>query len=218
MVVDGGSSDKTVEIALSFNAKVFIETNWQGFGIQKQRALDCASLDWVISIDADEVVTDNLREEIAASIRNTSMHGFYLNRMSNFLGTWMKHGGWYPDYVLRLGRKKSAQFTDSIVHEKLMINGAVGLLKNALLHYSYPTIESVLVKQLRYALASSDRKSKSGYRGSIIGATIRALLRFITDYVIRAGFLDGKSGFLAAAARSQEVFWKYVLTSYSSNS
>jgi glycosyltransferase involved in cell wall biosynthesis len=211
IVIDGGSSDKTIEIGKSFGAKVELNTQWQGFGTQKSIALSRASSDWVLSIDADEVVSPELKLEILQAIDQDRINGFFINRLSNFLGHWMRHGGWRPDYILRLARRNVCQFDLAPIHEKMIVNGPTGYLHGKLLHYSYPTIDKVLAKQARYALDSA--REKSGPRGSgysVASAMCRSMFKFIQLYIVRLGFLDGTPGLLAAISKSQETFWKYA--------
>jgi len=211
IVIDGGSSDKTIEIAKSFGAEVEVKTQWQGFGAQKSIALSLASGDWVLSIDADEVVSPELKLEILQAIDQDRINGFFINRLSNFLGHWMRHGGWRPDYILRLARRNVCQFDLAPIHEKMIVNGPTGYLHGKLLHYSYPTIDKVLAKQARYALDSA--REKSGPRGSgysVASAMCRSMFKFIQLYIVRLGFLDGTPGLLAAISKSQETFWKYA--------
>ena len=211
IVIDGGSSDETIEIAKSFGAKVEVKTQWQGFGAQKSIALSLASADWVLSIDADEIVSPELKLEILQAIDQDVINGFCINRLSNFLGHWMRYGGWYPDFVLRLAKKNECQFDLAPIHEKMIVNGPTGYLHGRLLHYSYPTIDKVLAKQARYALDSARNKSESrGSRCSVAGAMCRSMFKFIQLYIVRLGFLDGKPGLLAAISKSQETFWKYA--------
>ena len=215
IVVDGGSSDKTIEIAKSFGAKVEVKTQWQGFGAQKTIALSRASGDWVLSIDADEVVSPELKLKILQAIDQDRINGFFINRLSNFLGHWMRHGGWHPDHILRLARKNECHFDLAPIHEKMIVNGPTGYLQGRLLHYSYPTIDRVLAKQARYALDSARSKSElkdSGY--SVSNAMCRSFFKFIQLYFVRLGFLDGTPGLLAAISKSQETFWKYAAVRY----
>ena len=211
IVIDGGSSDETIEIAKSFGAKVEVRTQWQGFGAQKSIALSRASGDWVLSIDADEVVSPELRLAILQAIEQDQVAGFCINRLSNFLGHWMRHGGWHPDYILRLAKKNECHFDLAPIHEKMIVNGQTGYLHGKLLHYSYPTIDKVLAKQARYALDSARSKSElmdSGY--SVSNAICRSFFKFTQLYILRLGFLDGAPGLLAAISKSQETFWKYA--------
>jgi glycosyltransferase involved in cell wall biosynthesis len=214
VVLDGGSNDNTVQIAKSLGAVVELNPSWRGFGVQKSIALSLASSDWVLSIDADEVLTPNLVSEILGAVQQDTVDGFYINRRSNFLGHWMRFGGWYPDYVLRLARRESCYFDTLPVHEKLIVQGVTGYLKSPLLHFSYPTIESILLKRTRYAIASARLKRANNRSYNVIGSFVRSLLSFAQCYVFKLGFLDGTAGLIAAISKSQETFWKYAATKY----
>jgi glycosyltransferase involved in cell wall biosynthesis len=146
IVVDSGSTDNTAEMARAMGAHVSIFADWQGFGVQKNRALEAASCDWVLSLDADERVTPELAEEIRVALAKVPAVGqsvaFLIPRLTQFCGVWIRHCGWTPDYVLRLHRRGEARFSDDLVHEKLMLAQAdtrVVRMKSHLLHYSYPT-------------------------------------------------------------------------------
>ena len=210
IVVDSGSSDATVDIAEGLGAKVHVATDWQGFGVQKQRALDLATGDWVLSVDADERIPDQLRQEIESAVRDSRLSGFLINRLSWFLGQPMRHGGWYPDRILRLGRREKAHFKPVIVHEQLVVDGQVGRLKAPMTHYSYRTIDDVLRKMRRYALDSAESRRQQGISGGLLAAAIRGSFSFLKTYLLQAGFLDGRRGLVAAIARSQETFWRYL--------
>jgi len=127
VVVDGGSADSTVAICAEFAARVTVRTDWQGFGVQKNRAVALARCDWVLSIDADEVCSGALRDEIRACIAGAGAAvALELPRRSSFCGHWMRHGGWWPDYVTRVFRRGRARFTDDVVHERLEADGTRG--------------------------------------------------------------------------------------------
>ncbi len=210
IVVDSGSSDGTVEIAQDLGAKVHVETDWQGFGVQKQRALDRATGDWVLSVDADERIPSRLREEIIAAVADRRFSGYLINRLSWFLGQPMRHGGWYPDQVLRLARREEARFLAATVHERLVVDGEVGSLGEPMVHYSYRSIDDVLAKLRRYALASAEARRRAGVKGGLGAATARSLFAFAKAYFLQLGLLDGRRGFVAAVFRSQETFWRYL--------
>ena len=147
IVVDSQSSDKTQEIAKSFGAKLEITTDWPGFGPQKNRALNLATQEWVLSIDADERVTPELKKEILAVISSKEpLNCYAIPRSSWYCGRFMKHSGWYPDYVDRLFKRGTAKFSDHLVHERLLPDGSVGKLKNHFLHYSFRDFSQVLKK------------------------------------------------------------------------
>jgi len=210
VIVDSGSSDGTVEIARDLGAKVHVEADWQGFGIQKQRALDHATGDWVLSVDADERVPGKLREEIEAAVADRRYAGYEINRLSWFLGKPLRHGGWYPDHVLRLACRDKARFLPAAVHEWLEVDGAAGRLGEPMIHYSYRTIDDVLAKLRRYALASAEARRRAGVKGGLFAAILRSLFGFLKAYFLQAGLLDGRRGFVAAVFRSQETFWRYL--------
>lgn len=213
VVVDSGSTDGTVEIAEGLGAKVTVTQDWPGFGAQKQRALDRATGDWVLSIDADERIPDALRAEILAAMRGDHA-GYRLNRLSWFLGQPMRHGGWHPDRVLRLVRRDKARFSGDVVHERLIVDGPVADLSEPMLHYSYANVDDVLRKMRTYALASAGQRRARGAAGGLAVAIGRSLFGFLKLYVLKAGFLDGRRGLVAAVFKAQETFWRYIATGW----
>ena len=214
VVVDGGSTDRTISQAKEYNAKIIENKLWLGFGNQKQIAINSASNDWILSIDADEVVTVELREEIIRCVQESSYDGLYFNRQSIFLGKQMHYGDWRSDRVLRLARRGSCFFEEKLIHEKLVVTGKTASLGGYLLHYSYPDIQTVLTKNTRYALTSAKAKIGESKRYSVYYALVSAVWTFIRNYILKLGFLDGQEGLLAAVSKSQEVFWKYAATRY----
>ncbi|WEK49944.1 MAG: glycosyltransferase family 2 protein [Candidatus Kaistia colombiensis] len=210
IVVDSGSADGTVAIAEAAGCRVLVRTDWAGFGPQKQRALDAARGDWVLSIDADERIPQALATEIRAAIETGAAAGYRINRLNSFLGKPLRHGGWYPDHHLRLVRRDAARFTPDLVHEKLIVDGAVSDLATDMPHLSYVDFDEVLDKQRRYALSGAAQRRASGRKGGAGKAAQRAIWLFFRLYVIKRGFLDGREGFLAAAANAQEMFWRYA--------
>ena len=209
VVVDSGSVDRTVELARQAGVSVVICKDWRGYGVQKQRALDCMTTDWVLSIDADERVPEALAAEIVAAVGRTSRAGYRLNVKTMFLGRFLRHGGWFPDHV-RLARRDACRFSDDVVHERMLVSGAVGKLHTPLLHYSYRTIDDVLAKLRIYALATAEVRRERGRRGGLLIALIRAAFAFVKAYVFRAGFWDGRQGLVAAVYRAEETFWRYL--------
>ena len=213
IVLDGGSNDSTSCIAHQLGCKVFEDRDWLGFGIQKQRALDQASGDWILSIDADERITEVLAEEIIDGITSRNFDGFQIPRSSYYLGKLMRFGGWYPDYVLRVARRGVASFDPAPVHEKLLVNGRLGKLKNPIIHYSYRSVNEILTKQQRYAIASSEKKQLVSEQSGVFKAFFKSFWCFLKQYFFQFGALDGRRGFISAVSRSQETFWKYILIS-----
>ena len=211
IVVDSQSSDKTQEIARSFGAKLEITSDWPGFGPQKNRALNLATQDWVLSIDADERVTPELKQEILTAIASPNAADCYaIPRSSWYCGRFMKHSGWYPDYVDRLFKRGSAKFSDHLVHERLLPTGSSGKLKNHFLHYSYRDFSQVLKKVDVYSSAAAQQAFKQGKKGGLGEALIHGFWAFFRTYVLRRGFLDGKHGLALAISNAATSYYKYL--------
>lgn len=209
VVVDSYSRDRTKEIARSYTDKIF-DLKWPGFGAAKKFALEKANGEWVLSIDADELVSESLQAEIRQVINSSlKSDGYYLPRLSFFLGKWIRHGGWYPDYVLRLFRKQKARFTDSLVHEEVILNGKAGYLKADLLHYTVPDLERYLVKMNRYTSLSAQELSQKGKRTNLGDIFFRPPAVFLKMYFWKLALLDGFQGFLLAIFSSFHVLAKY---------
>lgn len=211
IVVDSQSSDKTQEIAQSFGAKLEITSDWPGFGPQKNRALNLATQDWVLSIDADERVTPELKQEILTAIASPNAADCYaIPRSSWYCGRFMKHSGWYPDYVDRLFKRGSAKFSDHLVHERLLPTGSSGKLNNHFLHYSYRDFSQVLKKVDVYSSAAAQQAFKQGKKGGLGEALIHGFWAFFRTYVLRRGFLDGKHGLALAISNAATSYYKYL--------
>lgn len=224
IVLDSGSLDNTVEICRQYTDKVVI-TDWQGFGIQKNRAIDMATGDWVLSIDADELVSIELKQEIEKVIKksdnqktssdksNYNQLAYKIPRSSNYCGRFMKHSGWSPDYVTRLFRRGYARFSDDLVHESLIFQGdegKIGKLTNPLIHNSFKDLDKVLEKVNAYSSASSKMLYQRGKKTSITDAVLHGLWSFFYTYILRAGFLDGKEGFMLAVSSAEVTYYKYA--------
>lgn len=209
IVLDSGSSDNTVEICKNYTDKVFV-TDWPGFGLQKQRALDKATGDWVLSIDADEKVSSQLRADIERAMQSNHYEGFEIPRLSSYCGRYIKHSGWHPDYVLRLFRRKAGYFSDALVHERVFVTGSTGKLVTPLLHDSYLNTDEVLTKLNRYAELGAQMLYAKGVRSSIGKAIVKGLWTFIRTYFLRAGFLDGGHGLMLAISSAEVAYYKYI--------
>jgi len=209
IVLDSGSSDETVEICKNFTPHVF-ETDWQGFGIQKQRALNKATGDWVLSVDADEIITPELRAEIEHAISRNQHDAFLLPRLSSYCGKFIKHGGWYPDYILRLFRRELGNFTDDVIHERIIVEGKIGKLNSPILHDSYTDFSEVLEKVNSYSSLNAQKLFERGVKSSLLKAICRSLWKFIQTYFIKAAFLDGKHGLMLAISSAEGVYYKYL--------
>jgi len=210
IVVDSGSTDRTVELAKAAGAKVITTNDWPGFGAQKNRALSHATKPWVLSIDADERVTPELREEIQRAIAEEKFDAFDIPRKSSFCGQYMSHSGWYPDRVIRLFKREAARFSDDLVHERVVVRGNLGHLRSDMLHTTYPDLETMLVKLDRYSTASAQTMHAQGKTSTLFGAIVRGKWAFIRTYLLRLGFLDGRMGFVLAVSVAETTYYKYL--------
>ncbi|BAN22680.1 glycosyltransferase family 2 protein [Caballeronia insecticola] len=212
VIVDGGSTDATVGIAETHRARVIVARDWPGFGPQKNRALDALSTDWVLSIDADEIVTPELAASIRAAITDPRADVYAVDRLSSFCGVWVKHSGWYPDWIPRLFRRGTARFSPDLVHERLVLSTGkpVARLSGRLMHYSYEDFEAVLRKLDAYSTAGAAQRHAAGKRGSFGIALTRGAWAFVRTYVLRRGFLDGRTGFMIAVFNAQTVYYRFL--------
>jgi glycosyltransferase involved in cell wall biosynthesis len=210
IVVDSASTDGTLEIAREFTPQVHVRADWPGFGPQKNRALDYATKDWVLSLDADERVTPELRAEIEAVLQSAKADGFEIPRLSNFCGRFIRHSGWHPDYVLRLFRRGKARFSDALVHESVQMQGSTARLQQPLLHYSYRDFEDVLSKLNSYSSASAAMLQRRGKKGGLAQAILHGWWAFVRTYFLRAGFLDGREGFMLAVMNAENSYYRYI--------
>ncbi len=212
VVVDSGSTDNTREIAQSMGARVLTTDDWPGFGVQKARALAQARGRWVLSLDADERVSDelaaNIRRVVAAGEEGAS--GYELSRISRFCGQWMRHGDWNPDRVLRLFRRERGRFSDDLVHERLLVDGSVERLAGDLLHDTMPTLDDALDKLNRYSSGRALDKVAAGKGGGLASALGHGLWAFIRCYGFKRGFLDGRLGFVLAVYQAESTYYRYL--------
>ena len=209
IVVDSGSVDDTVSLAREMGARVYEHADWPGFGPQKNLALGYASKDWVFSLDADERVTPELRTEIEQAMCDAQAEGYYVPRLSQFCGRFVRHAGWYPDYVLRLFKRDAGRFSESLVHETVLLTGATAKLTKPLLHYSYLTSDDVERKVEHYSMAAAQQMFQAGKRSSLTSAMLSGAWAFVRTYVIRLGVLDGSAGLSIARMNARTTYLKY---------
>ena len=210
VITDFGSTDDTLEIAKSHGARIFTP-QWRGFGRSKQSGVDQAEGEWILSLDADEQVTAGLADEIRSRINGPGdAVGFFVPRRTRFLGRWMRHGGWYPDYVLRLFRKDSGAFSDVLVHEEIVVTGPTERLDNDLLHFCYPSLENYLDKLNRYTTLAAEELYQKGRRSGVGRIILNSMAKFVKQYILKAGFLDGSEGLILALLSSGYVLTKYA--------
>lgn len=206
VVVDAESQDKTVQIAREFTDHVIVRP-WPGFARQKNFALAQAGGDWILSLDADEEVSPELRDEIRTVLAGGAVcEGYALPRKNIFWGRWVRHGGLYPDWQVRLFRRGQARFAELDVHESVRVEGRVGRLRGALLHRSYRDVADFLARADRYSTLAAAEWARSGRRAGARDLVLRPLGRFASMYVLHRGFLDGWRGLLLAALYAYYVF------------
>lgn len=213
VVLDGGSSDATVEITKQFTDKVFVEADWQGYGVQRQRAQQRATGDWVLMIDADEHVSSELKKSIQAVVQQDDRNLVYSVAILPWcFGRFLRHGGWYPAYKVRLYAKDKASYGNQRVHEKLELASGVDVkcLRGDLLHYTYRDLQHYLTKSARYAAEWAEQRQQRGKQASLLEGLVHGAGCFLRMYIIKAGFLDGRQGFLMALLSSHSTFVKYA--------
>lgn len=210
IVVDSFSNDRTAAIAKEYTEKV-IQREWPGYVKQKQFALEQATGDWILCLDADESLSPEASEEIKNRILDgsTSADGFMFPRLSFYLGRWIKHGGWYPDRKLRLVRKGKARWGGEDPHDKLILNGEAERLQGKILHYVYSNISKQLKTVDSFSTVSAQQWHSQGKRFNLFLMLVKPPIRFLERYLWKRGFLDGMAGFVIAVISSYYVFLKY---------
>ena len=211
VIVDSFSSDKTVEIARKFTPKVF-QNKWTNFSEQKNLALEKTNNEWVLNIDADERATLELKEEILTILNSEfqSFNGYYIPRRNHYLGKWIRHCGWYPDYKLRLFRKGKGKFNRRLIHESVVVEGRTGYLKSCLNHYSYKNLSDHLSRINKFSSLAAEEMFGDGKRAKVFDLLFRPLIRFVKMYLINRGYLDGIYGLIVSVMGSFYVFAKYL--------
>lgn len=209
VVVDSGSTDGTIPLALGLGARV-IAQDWLGFGPQKQFAVEAARHDWVLCLDADERVSPPLREAIETALAAPGHAAYRFARCNRFLGRYLRHGEGYPDWSLRLFDRRQARWSDDAVHEKVLTEASIGALQGDLLHESAESLESYLGKQNRYTSLGADMAFAAGKRAGAGRLLLSPLLRFFKFYVIRQGWRDGLPGLIHIAIGCFNSFSKHA--------
>ncbi len=227
IIVDSGSTDRTVEIARSYGAKIFVE-EWKGYAAQKNSAIDKAQGDWILSLDADEELDEALQQAVLELLETlsrlstlgqqadhhppTDFDGLWIPRKNEFLGRWIRHGGFWPDPKLRLFRRGKGKFEDRAVHEDIQLDGPTRhIQRGALLHHSYPTLSDYIEHMNRYSSLGAEMVVARGkVRLSVINIALRPFATFLYNYFFRLGFLDGREGLLLHLNHAVYVSWKYA--------
>ncbi len=209
IVVDSGSTDRTRQIASEMGATVYSH-EFTGYTDQKQWALEQCTNDWVLSIDADERVTEDLYEFLQElDLKNTEFAGFEVRRLYWFMGNWLKNAGLYPDYKLRIFQRDKGKFVGENIHEVVYLEGKVKKLPFDLLHYPWKNIKDYFLKQINYAERVANNKYKAGKTVSLVSIVCKALFTFLHRYFIRFGFLDGVPGLIVSAGAMIGTAYKY---------
>ncbi len=212
IVMDSNSTDQTAELARRAGARV-ISSDWPGYGPQQARAFSLATSQWVMSLDADERITPELREEIVAAIANsaaTGVSGYRIPRISQFCGHFIHHSGWRPDHTLRLGIRSKASFTDHYLHAHMTVEGITEKLKHPLVHYSYPNVGTLLEKLDRYSSGSAVDMKSAGRKAGLGTAIAHGAWAFFRTLIIKRGFLDGRWGIMLAVYNAEYAYYKYI--------
>jgi len=211
IVVDSGSTDRTLEICRKLGAQVHVTPDWPGPGPQRNRAIDLASGDWILALDADEWVPEELRRDIEDALRAPGdKAAFRVPRLSSYCGRYMRHGGWWPDYVSRLFRRGRARYAGGIIHDHLVPEGEVGTLRCHLMHEAFTDLEEVLGKVNSYSSWGAQSLEAAGKRAGVATAVGHGLWTFLKTYVLLGGFLDGREGFMLAVSNAEGTYYKYV--------
>ncbi len=210
VVVDSGSQDGTVEIAREYGARV-IERRFSGYADQKNFAAGAARHDWILSLDADESLSDELAAEVRELKRGGPRADAYQSpRLAEYMGKWIRHSGWYPDPKVRLYNRKKARWVGEFVHETVEVSGRVGALKGDLLHFTCRSFSEHLATIDRYTTLAAKQIVAQGKRVGIGNLVVSPLWTFFRTYVIQRGFLDGVEGWVIAQMAAFYVFSKYL--------
>jgi glycosyltransferase involved in cell wall biosynthesis len=210
VVIDAGSTDRTCEVARSAGAKV-LHRDWSGYADQKNFAAAAASHDWILSLDADEALSEPLADEIIRLKQSdVDADGFAFPRRAHYLGRWIRHGGWYPDRKVRLYRRGKARWVGDYVHERVEVTGRVAELRGDLLHYTCDSFASHIRRVDRYTTLAAEEIVARGLRVGWLRLWLAPAWTFVRTYLLQRGFLDGLEGFLIARMAGFYVFAKYA--------
>ena len=209
VIVDSSSSDGTAEVAARKGARV-VQKEWLGFGLQKQFAVEQASHDWVLCLDADERVSPQLAQSIERALAAPVSPVYRMARRNRFLGRWLAHGEGYPDWSPRLFNRLNARWSDDLVHEKVLFSVTPGTLQGDLMHDSFDDLAAYLERQNRYTTLAARQASEQGRGANVLHLFFSPVVRFIKFYVLRLGFLDGLPGLLHISIGCMNSYMKYM--------
>lgn len=212
LVVDSGSSDRTAEVARHLGARVIVNP-WRGYGQQKNFAQSQASHDWILNLDADEEISPELAIEIQQVLERDegkNIRGYTKPRLSKYLGHWIKHGGWYPNRILRLANRRYSSWSEPEVHEELVVSGAVLPLRYDLLHYPFFNIQDQITTNLVYSTQGSEALRRQGQKKCLLRLILKPIGKFIETFIIKQGFRDGIAGLIISVNAAHSIFLKYA--------
>ena len=213
IVLDSGSTDRTMAICREFTGKVYHQ-DWLGFSGQKNAAIDRATGDWILSLDADEPIEPELAAEIRTIMASPDAYdGYRVPRKTFFLGKWIQHGGWYPDDNLRLFRRGKGRFGERAVHEAIKVQGTIGRTAHAIEHHAFPDLASYMASINSYsslAVTEMAQRGVTAFKAGWVNILLRPFGTFFYKYVVRLGFLDGKHGLVLNLFHAYYVFAKYA--------
>lgn len=210
IVVDSGSVDHTEEICRANPRVRFFNQEWLGYGQQKNSALERAANQWILSLDADELVTPELAAEIRDVVMDSRCDGYTVRRKNFYRGQWVRHSGWWPDPVLRLFRKDKGVFSDRVVHESVELNGQTGHLNGCLEHHSFSCVSDFLRKADGYSSLGAQMMQKQEKHASVFFALLKSAATFFKTLLLKRGFLDGYPGVLIAYSNAAGVFYRCI--------
>jgi glycosyltransferase involved in cell wall biosynthesis len=224
VVVDSGSKDRTIEIATQFGARVF-QNPWPGFGQQKNFAQNLATHDWVLNIDADEEISEPLRDKILEILiiqknfeesyrfnleSKKRTLGYFIPRKSYYLNRWIRRGGWYPNHLIRLSHRKFSKWSEPEVHEALIVQGQVEVLHEDILHYPFDSVAEQVRTNIRYAAQGAQELANRGRESSVPLLIFKPLAKFLETYLFKLGFLDGLAGLIISINAAHSAFLKFA--------
>lgn len=220
LVIDSGSTDRTVEIAKQAGARV-LQRPWPGYGQQKNFGMQQAKNDWVLSVDADEEVSSELKSEILDFLgqqqQKKEFWGASVPRRTWYLGRWIYYGGWYPNRLVRLSHRQHSRWTEPEVHEQLVVDGSVFELKNDLFHYTFRDVGEQVTTNVRFSRLGAKVAKSRGEKGSLLRILFKPIGKFLETYVWKLGFLDGLPGFVISINAAHSIFMKYVELRFEKN-
>jgi glycosyltransferase involved in cell wall biosynthesis len=211
VIVDSGSTDDTLEICRQFNANI-IETGWNGYGPNKNKGIDAAQYDWILGLDADEMIDDDLKRSILALKPTNTNEVFEMQYKNFFINKWIRHGEWGTDKHIRMFNRRSIRWNEAAVHENLTLGAdtTITMLKGSILHYTVHSLDEYEQKTIAYAKLNAQKYFEQDKKAGIFKQYLSPVFSFLQNYIFRLGFLDGAAGFLIAKTTARYTFLKYA--------